>query len=561
MTAQACWLLGAIVAAGVLAAYYPALANGYVWDDHIYFSAYPADVYFASWWSSGREPFAISANYFRPLAMLTFLADFAAGPTPIASHLINLSIHALNAALVGLLAARLLSLRSNGFPFWIPAVAGLWYGLHPALIEAAAMVMCRFDLVATACSLLLLHVSLSAARWALPALSLLYLAALFSKESAAGLLAAWPFWVVAVAWLRGKVIDRALAAQLLQGWAALGVGLALCVLIRFWARGYVWAFGDAELVQGSYLGRIAMSMAQQIRLMVMPFGGVDPFHTAASFGADSYAVAALALGVAGFALSRAGSRAWAALFLGAIAMLAPSSNVMPISFAGGVYTADRYLTLPLVLAAPAVAAALCWAWRGARAARVIAAAVLAVWLVGSVALVRTTLPLMRDDASFWGWVVQLHPDEVVAQNNLADALIERGRAPAAIQVLAGTLATNAGDAALWHNLARAHDALGELPQAMDAIDRAIALDPTHHFWHTKAALVAKAGDLPAAERIIRDRVLATDPALVAAHLNLIRLLIATGRSAEAEAHIGAHGDVFVGHWREQARALLASGGT
>jgi hypothetical protein len=553
------WALGLLLIGCVLAVFFPALSNGYVWDDHIFFDEFRVDVYFASWWANGREPFSISANYFRPVAMLSFLADFAAGSSATASHLINLSFHALNAALVGLLAWRLLSIPEKGVAPWTALAAGLWYGLHPALIEPAAWVACRFDLVMTTCSLLLLHVSLTTARWVWPAITLLFLAALFSKESAAGLLVAWPGWVAAVAALRGRLTMPAVAGPLVRGWGALGVGLLLDVVIRFWARGYAWVFGDSGLGDGAYLERIAMSVAQQIRLMVLPFGAVDPFHTAARFDSVSYLVAVGVVGAAGFWATRPATRPWAALVLAGIAALAPTSNVIPIEFAGGVYTADRYLTLPLVFLAPVVAAALQWAWARLPSTRRLAAALLAVWLVGAVALVRTTLPLMRDDIRFWGWVARLHPDEVVAQNNLADALILGRRFPEAIQVLAQALETNPGVPWLWHNLARAHDGLGQRPQAMAAIDRAIAIGPPNeNFWRTKAAIVARTGDLETAERIVRERVLVINPGLVEAHLYLIRLMLATGRTAEAESYVHAHGDVFTGERLEQALELIST---
>jgi protein O-mannosyl-transferase len=552
------WLPGLLLVACVLAVFLPALSSGYVWDDHIFFGAYPADVYFASWLENGREPFAISANYFRPVAMLTFLADGAAGPGATLSHFINVTVHALNATLAGFLAWRLLSLRETAVAAWIAAAAGLWYGLHPALIEAAAMVMCRFDLVATTFSLVLLHVSLATGRWVWPAVGVLFLAALLSKESAAGLLVAWPLWVSTLAWLRGSSNRSAIVGPLVHGWAALGAGVLLCVIARFWVRGYVWAFADAGTeVAGAYYERVAMSMAQQIRLMVLPFGAVDPFHTADRFSTVSYIVALAAIAAAGIGATRAASRPWAALVVAGIAALAPSSNVMPIPFAGGVYTADRYLTLPLVFLVPVVAAVLHGAWARLGAARRFAAALLLVWLLGAVAVIRATLPLMHDDVRFWTWVAGLHPAEIVAQANLADALVVDARFAEAIQVLRPALEKDAGNAALWHNLARAYDGVGQPRPAMEAIDRALAIDPAdENFWHTKAILLAGAGDLENAERIVRQRVLSINPALVDAHLNLIRLLLATDRTAEAESYVRAHGDVFVGQWRQRARELL-----
>lgn len=558
MTPSRPGLFAGLVALILVAAFFPVLSNGYVWDDHMFFGLFPADIYFASWWATGSEPFTIAANYFRPVAMATYLLDFAGGPAPATAHLVNLLFHGLNASLVGALAWRLLGLRSRDVSAWPVAVAGLWYGLHVALIEPVAWLSCRFDLVATSCVLLLLHASLSAARWALPAMALLFAAALMGKENAAGLIAAWPFWVVALAALRGAERPRAVAVELLKGWTALGAGLLLDLALRLWARGYVWQFGDGAGGGASdHLERIAMSLAEQVRLMIFPFGAVDPLHTVASFDPVNHVIAAAALSGAVFAMTRGPARPWAALGLAAVAALVPTSNLIPIPYSGDVYTADRYLTLPLVFVAPALAAAVQAVFHSSSSLRHAVAALLVVWLLGSTALIRVTLPLMKDDETFWSWVRALHPEEALARDNLADALVEKARFAEALAILEPVTRAGESDAAAWHTLARARDGLGQPALAMDAVDRAVALKPAdERYWHTKAALAGKAGDLVSAESILRERVLTLNPGMGEAHLNLIRLLLVTERRAEAEAYVRAHGPALGGNWRGEAAALL-----
>ena len=90
-------------------AYLPALGNQFVWDDHdlLVNQQYLRDP--ALWADALRHLLAIiSPNYFRPLAVLTFIAEARLwGLDPTFFHLTNITLHALNTLFVTLLAREL----------------------------------------------------------------------------------------------------------------------------------------------------------------------------------------------------------------------------------------------------------------------------------------------------------------------------------------------------------------------------------------------------------------------------------------------------------------------
>jgi Tfp pilus assembly protein PilF len=88
----------------------------------------------ASWWFNN--------NLYRPLTQLSFAANWSAsGGAPPAFHLTNIVLHAITAALVYLLARRLLG------P-WPGLVAGLLFAVHPVHVEAVANLVGRAEVLA-----------------------------------------------------------------------------------------------------------------------------------------------------------------------------------------------------------------------------------------------------------------------------------------------------------------------------------------------------------------------------------------------------------------------------
>jgi hypothetical protein len=176
-----CGAAAALAAAGVaVVALAPAAGLGFLSDDFILVpqaGAFSAKVF----WTPGGD------GFFRPLGYASLAATRAlAGGDPRAWHWVALALHALNSALVALLAQRL------GAERWVAAVAGILFALHGTHLEAVAWIAGRFDLLAATGAL-------GAMLWfgrRTPAALLCSFAALWSKEAAFVL----PGWLALIAW-------------------------------------------------------------------------------------------------------------------------------------------------------------------------------------------------------------------------------------------------------------------------------------------------------------------------------------------------------------------------
>lgn len=125
-----------------LIAFLPMLSNGFTnWDDDIYISNNQL-VKNADWGKMFSEP---SASNYHPLTMITLALNYAvSGNDPFSYHLVNLTLHLLNTALVFLFVYKI----SNGKNF-VAAFAALIFGVHPMHVESVAWVSERKDVLYT----------------------------------------------------------------------------------------------------------------------------------------------------------------------------------------------------------------------------------------------------------------------------------------------------------------------------------------------------------------------------------------------------------------------------
>ena len=181
--------LAAAAAVLVALAYLPVLNADYVWDDWQLFISNPALRLPELLWSALWEPILPGTSYLRPVALASFAAQFmTVGSDPGIAHGVNLFLHAANTLLVGLIAIRLTAAAGLAARAARILLAGLLYGLHPALIEMVAWVSGRFDLLVTFFALLALWGYLAWAGWRRDLwVTACFLLAAFSKEMAATL--------------------------------------------------------------------------------------------------------------------------------------------------------------------------------------------------------------------------------------------------------------------------------------------------------------------------------------------------------------------------------------
>jgi len=548
------WLL-LLPAVGVLLLYLPALNHQLVWDDTIFLRDSPVYRDPALWPTAVFRNFILSPNYFRPLALLSFVAELGIGGIhPTLFHLTNLLLHLVNTALVTLLAAHLLGAgRSSGLRPFLPALAaGLLYGCHPALLEGVAFISSRFDLLMTTFLLLaLLADGKVRSPWLRPLLvgGAFFLAAL-CKEMAVALVLAFPGWHLARLALEGdgrpawrKLWRRGdlwvYVALLLAGVAYLG--------LRYAALGYLWRPDVGEAVPlGSpfnHLLLVLKSLGTYLLLMVWPFTNLTPIHYSERPVPPGDLVAWLSLALialVAFGVAVLGRRARPAgwLALAGVLTLLPVVNILPLELGGGAYVAERYLLFPLVFPTLAVGLLL-----GVRPAGEAAGAprpfpwkeALAVlYLLAGLATIQLTLPHWRDDLSLWSWAEGRAPRSALPPTNLALQYIHRGQYGLALTKAQQAIALDPQNADAHDNAGLALFHLGKYAEAQAAFARATELRPENAlYWNNLAGALREQGKLEEAEKIVREQALARDPTLPAGHVNLGLIYLRMGRFEEA----------------------------
>lgn len=318
-----------LLAALAFAAYAPSLSGDFLLDDRLYVLENPNIGPSGSWlapFTSGSALVAapdLSGQRYRPLTALYYKGLYAAwGRNPFGYHLAALLVHALDTALVLLLAEALLG---AGAAPWAAAL----FCLHPAQAESVSYIANASSLLAAAFMLggLLLHER--ARRGAALAC---FAAALLCRESAVAL----PLWLAAWDWMRRRLDLRALAPYAAV-FAAYFV-LRACVLggvSQYHPWGGTWG--------GHYL-YAAQGVFEDVRMAFWPTGlRISYSFPWAPGAAAAKALFLLGLGAGALALLKKRSPAGLGLCF-FLAALAPASNIFPMESLAAV----GYLYAPLV---------------------------------------------------------------------------------------------------------------------------------------------------------------------------------------------------------------------
>ena len=512
------WLALPSLAAFLL--YLPTLQACLVWGDplFLYHPLYRPPV---DWAQALGGPFVLSPNYFRPLAVASFLR--LGGPAPGLQHLVNLLLHALNTLLVTLLAARLLPSPETSRP-WPALLTGLLYACHPALTEGVAFISGRFDLLLTTWLLLalLLDHALRGKRRLRPlAVGACALLAALSKEMAAAFLLVLPLWHLAV---EGAVELRALLRRhgptYLPVLAADGGYLGL----RYAALGYLYRPGAGHpLPVGTPLQHgllVARSLVEYALLVLWPFTTLRPVHYSSlplplNQPSTWIALVGALLLLAGLGLSWRRMPRVGALAAAGVCALLSVLNILPLELGGGAFVAERFLLFPLAL--PALAVGLWMAQHPSNSGH----ALLAVWCIAAVATVQLTVPHWRSEEALWLWGIRRAPRSSMPYTNLALVKINQGNAQAGLVLAEEALQRDPNDAGAHNHRGLALFHLGRYEEAEAAFARAAELELDNAlYWSNLAGALRAQGRLQEAERILLDEALPRDPLLWVAHFNL-----------------------------------------
>jgi hypothetical protein len=151
----ASWLVPLFVAVLTLAAFFPALSNGFVnWDDDKIL--YDNPLYRGLGWDRLSWMFTtFLMGHYQPLSWLTFAIDYLLwGMDPFGYHLTNVLLHTANAVLFYFISRRLLGAAlsvSAGAENWqlnfSAGFAALLFAIHPLRVESVAWATERRDVL------------------------------------------------------------------------------------------------------------------------------------------------------------------------------------------------------------------------------------------------------------------------------------------------------------------------------------------------------------------------------------------------------------------------------
>ncbi|MCX6955135.1 MAG: tetratricopeptide repeat protein [Verrucomicrobia bacterium] len=569
------FVLGAVLVAALVAAYWVSLRGDFLWDDDLHVTANPTIIGplgLTEIWTSAR------ANYF-PLVLTNFWVQHALwGLNPLGYHLVTLGCHALAAILLW----RVLLLLS---------VPGAWLGaalwaLHPVQVESVAWIC---ELKNTQSAVFFLAAIWAWLRWIglggrerervdgppladarshRPcALALLFAGlAILSKPSTVML----PEALALLTWWRrerltwrdlGSLAPFFALSALAAGWTIWEQRVHSGAEGAEWAQTWPERFAIAGRVFWFYLGKLVWPADL---IFIYPRWSIDTASPLA------FAPLAAALGLLALLWWRRGTALRpvliAAVFFGAL--LFPVLGFFSVYFFRYSFVGDHFQYLASM--APLALAGAGLAWLGERlpaaAARfrlVFPAAVLGTLAVltwresreylSSEALWRATLE--RNPGAFMAWAnlgdvlmkqgrhreailcfrrgLQLRPDDAPTHNDLGCELVVIGQASAAIPLLERALRLKPDYPEVHNNLGNALRSVGRIDEAIAHYEQALKLKPEYASALNNLGCELMERGRPAEALACFERAVRISPTDAAAHGNLGNALRNLGRIPEA----------------------------
>lgn len=537
-----------------------------------------------SYW---RHHHMAGGEVYRPIRLSSFALDYALwGLRPVGFHITNGLLHLLNVLLVCLLLRKWPSTRR----FWF--VAALLFAVWPTGVETVAWIKNRSDLFAAAfflAALVAMPLPFGGvpARGRCVAATLLFALALMAKEAAIGLplmlmfvfadprrwRRAWaatvPFWVVAIGYLLVRaeflitppsvsgaasapgLLDRAAAAAAtFAAYARLLVlpaGLTLdhlppvdTLLASHLGQGLAVA---AAVVLAALSWRIAAVGVLWFAIALLPVSNLVPLRDRPLAEQRLYVAA---LGFCILLAAAARSRGTRRVTLSLLYVATIAACLLAIERAG-LWTSNIELWRAAVRVTPKLVRPLAnfgnaYAFHKRhdraeveyrRALRANPKSCEATLRLGEVFEARGDA---EKALSHYRQATQLAPRSVVARYREGNLLRKQGRFEQAIQCYQQILDIKPRSPDAWHRIALVQHARGDVPSALEACAKAIALEPAH-FRARRMRAVLLMETQP--EQALRDLTAAieSNPGYVVAYVERARLHIAQGRRGQAHSDI------------------------
>jgi tetratricopeptide (TPR) repeat protein len=477
------------------------------------------------------------SGHSQPLSWLTLALDYRLwGLNAGGYHLTSLLLHAANAALVFLLAARLLARAGveEAAATAGAAVAALLWALHPLRVEPVAWATARRDVLSAFFTLLafLAYTRPPGTPGRLTAALTAAVLAVLSKTSAMVIPA---FLIVLDVYPLGRLGGE-------RGWTGpaarrvwieklpfLAVALLAAVVAAVAARSSGALRPLGEITVARRVGAVMYGLGFYLWKTIVPAHLLPLYEYPLDMGpAQRLAVAGLATGILVAAAALALRRrcpGFAAAFAVYLAAIAPTLGAAQ---AGPQIAADRYTYLA-ALGWSVLAGGLLVAGARRLAPRLLATTPIVIVLAFLTAMQAAT---WRDPRTLWGRVVAIEPTHAFALKSLGDAARLDGDIDGAIAWYGRSIAIRLYPDAET-NLAALLAQRGRVDEAIAHYRAAIRADPGYAFAYTSyGVLLANSGRTDEAIAAHR-QALAVSPGLMEAHANLANVLQTIGRSDEA----------------------------
>jgi tetratricopeptide (TPR) repeat protein len=435
-----------VILALVAILYWPVTQANFVWDDVVDFQE-------KAWLRNGDDwthyifkDFNYWTNYFRPIGVALFTLQvrlFNGAPGPM--HAFSLFVHLINTFLVGLVSLRLSqhafsNSQATAKRICFVAVAMLFYGIHPVLIEPIAWIGSQFDLVLTTLTLLGLLARLSVRNILLRAgtIALLFFMAACTKESAIS----FPLILLVFDWLLiDEHADQSIRSHILaltrKNWP---VYLAIFVsglgylAFRHWALGkIVDPFAPSSLSALARLQEVCFLYVHYWKTLLLPITAMSPIHPIDELQFNQVFlqplltdIVAIGLVLSGLYLAARRSPTIGCMILVVTAALLPVLHIASSNFDSSLYH-ERYAMTALASVCPMIPLALMSIPSSNRlriSGKVILASIVLLWLAVAVINVGSTLPLWSNNMTLWRWAVAEYPSSVEANDGLLSAYID-----------------------------------------------------------------------------------------------------------------------------------------
>ncbi|MCC6502558.1 MAG: tetratricopeptide repeat protein [Deltaproteobacteria bacterium] len=450
-----------VLALSVFAVYYPALGYGFVYDD--------SELILGNRWvlSFSNIPEAFSTHTFgfreegyqaisyRPLLFVIYMAEYALfGFEPWGWHLVNVTAHAVNAALVFFILRQAVGGEGRGYAAIMPAFAGaLIFALHPMNAESVSWLATMAELTFTFLCLAAFYIEARrtdatacgaferAASRVLPAL--FFLCALLLKETAVVL----PVIVFAYQAARVGLKNLLSTASTVSRYLPYAAASVVYGGMRVYAlKGEVTPMATLHSFLSPYefaLNAVVL-LARYFKALVLPFGEpplqlMDPVFSLMEPRAALCALVVVAVPVVLAVTLRRITRLW--LLTLAIVIL----PILPTLYSPAISRfpfADRYLYFPTVGLAMLISIVLAWASSRSKVWGRAGIAIALVAALPAAGLARQKSAPWASDLTLWSAALEFQSANYVAIHSVGAARMTEGRFQEAVSLLERSLQLN-----------------------------------------------------------------------------------------------------------------------